>query len=363
MRRLVLSLVLVGMVTTVASAQLTLFYDVRQKADIVTPKAPYLASDSLCRYVSVGYGQNYPLHNAGHEGDGQQVWVSPYMKDFTDYTGFGGPDSRPESMHSFYDGVDYAQADFYLYAKYAGPTDYVVSSIGVTQEVVQGAAAFTQSSPGKFYIGSLTTTVANNTLWDGYNFVGSNASTKLKEVQVPVTGTSTPAYDAGAGIGPGYFDKIATLHVQGGPMDYGKVPHAANYGLKLKVNELLCTQVTRPPASAPALVVKFGYWLNGSTWEAETASGTGSVENATTTTEDMVITVIQKGDFDFNGLACNSYDDLAYYDIALFYSSTLKNCNPYEMWLADFDNNGIPANSNDDFEYYKHAAFPAGPPL
>lgn len=356
MRKFLLALALVAIATTAANAQLNLFYDVREKTDILTPAAPYLASDSLCTYVAYGYGQNYPLYNSGGRGDGQTVWISPWMKDFCDYTGNPlYPDGIPENEHSFYAGIDWSKADFNLYAEYAAPAGTVVSSIGVTQEIP--AAAFTANA-GDFYLESVSVTPQNTTMWDGYNFVGADDSISMKMVQVPVA--AGPVFDTDAAfLNPGDFEKIATFEVQAAEMAYGEDPEVKSYEVTLKVNELLCTHVAYP-TPAGNLSMNLGYYQGAE--DPLTGGNTGSDLNATSANADMIITVVQKGDFDLDGAACTANDDFAYYDIVTFYNG-VDNCNAFEMYLADFDLDGLPATGIDDYEYYKHATFPAGPPL
>jgi hypothetical protein len=352
MRKIVFGLLLVACVTSVASAQLNLFYDVRDNtADILSPAPPYTASASLATYFPYGIGQEYPLFNGGGKGDGQRIFLSPQIEDVTDYTGFGAPDGIPESVYSSYiympdpanPKYDWSLGDFYLYAEFAGAAK-VVSSIGATQDIP--AAAFAVG--GGMYLASATAAVENASLWDGTNFTGSGTSIKIKAVKVPVAG-SPPAFDALAGLHNGSFEKIAKVHVQSSVRNGESA--VGNWGVKLSVNELLCTQV-QYPGSAGALALNLGYAAGA----PEAASGSGSVLGATSATDDMVITVVRKGDFDVDGVAATGSDDFAYYDIALYYDGT--NCNRFETYLADFDMDGIPATGSDDAEYYKHAAVP-----
>jgi hypothetical protein len=351
MRKIVFGLLLVACVTSVASAQLNLFYDTRATtADILSPAPPYTASASLATYFPYGIGQEYPLFNGGGKGDSQRIFLSPQIEDVTDYTGFGSPDGIPESIYSWYAYMpdpanpkyDWSQGDFYLYAEFAG-VGQVVSSIGVTQDI---AGAFVGGSG--MYLASASATAENGGLWDGTNFTGSNASINMKMVKVPVAG-SPPAFNATAGLHNGSFEKIAKVHVQSSVRNGESA--VANWGVKLSVNELLCTRV-QYPGSAGALPMYFGY-VGGA---PEAASGSGSVQGASSATDDMTITVIRKGDFDADGVAATGSDDFAYYDIALYYDGT--NCNQFEQYLADFDLDGIPSTGSDDGEYYKHAAVP-----
>ena len=351
MRKIVFGLLLVACVTSVASAQLNLFYDVRaDKAEILAPAAPYTNTLSLSPYGPSGIGQNYPLANGGGKGDHAIVYVCPKMADTTDYTGFGAPDGVPESSYSWDANVDWTVADIYLYAEFHGAAQ-VVSSIGVTQDIP--AAAFV-AAPDTAFLESVTAAPQNASLWDGTNFTGSNAAIKMKMVKVPVAG-SPPAFNAAAGIHDGSFEQIAKVHVASAlrQLSGGGSPiPVATYGAKLSVNELLCTKV-QYPGSAGALPMNLGY-VGGA---PEAATGTGSVLGATSATDDFSVTIVRKGDYDFDGAAATSIDDFAYFGIALNWNGLPApdtNINRVELYLSDFDGDGSPATALDDGEYFKH---------
>jgi hypothetical protein len=347
MRKVLLGLVLVACVASVANAQLNLFYDVRSTtAAIITPAPPYTASTSLCHYIGYGIGQNYPLYQNGGRGDGQVIYLSPKLEDVTDYTGLGPPDGIPEHEYSWDPNVDWSRGDFYLYAEYFGAAGTVISSIGVTQSI---PGAFAGGSG--MYLQSVATTVQTASLWDNTNFTGSNASTKLKMVRVPVlAGSPNPVFNPNIGLRPNGFEKIAKVHVE---TAYRNGESAVkSWGVKLALNELLCTAVKAPPGSV-ALNVNFGY----ATGSPE-AGGSGSqlTPPLPNPTDDMKIMVVRKGDFDFDGVPCTGSDDFAYFDIALLYNGS--NCDPPEQYLADWDTDGVPATGTDDGEYFKQAMVP-----
>jgi hypothetical protein len=342
-----LALTLVLVAASTVNAQLNLFYDVRSVDDFTVPNAidnpagtPYVNSASLATYAPYGIGQNYLLQSGGARGDGQMIWVSPKITDVTDYTGFGGPDLQDEHLYSWDANLDYSKGAFYLYGQFIAGGNEVVSSIGVDQNI---PAAAVVDNDLNFYLLGATTTIENATLWDGYNFSGSNASTSLKMVQVPVIpGTPNPTYDATAGLHG--TQKLAKVAIEGAFKE-GAVNNTAyaQYDLFLAQNSLLITQVAYP-GPAGALVYNFGY-------------AGGSPEDGTANlTADMVIIEVRKGDFDLDGAAATGIDDLAYYDIASFYNGT--NVNPYELYLGDFDGDGAPCSGIDDGEYYKHANVP-----
>lgn len=340
MRKIVFGLLLVACVTSVASAQLTLWYDVRPTiAEINTPAIPYTNWHSAAPdpYPSYGIGVNYPLYNSGGRGDGQILYISPKMADVVDYLGNPPGDGIDEHLCDICGpGVDYSVGDFYLYASYAAPAGKVVSSIGVTQDIP--AAAFTA---GDMKLASVTAAAQNTGLWSGTNFTGSNASISLKMVQVPVAG-SPPAFNAGAGIIPGATDQIAKFHVDTAYSSTSALP--VGYGVKLAVNALLVTQVQYPGAAGD-LAVNFGYVAGA----AEAATGTGSVQGATSATDDFTIQVQRKGDYNANGTIDG--DDLTAYLFVTSYDMNMVN--PAELYLSDFNLNGTPADGDDLIMFLK----------
>jgi hypothetical protein len=342
MRTLLLGLALVGMTVTAVSADaLNLFYDVRPTiAEIDSPVAPYIYSASLCPYApSIGY--NYDLYASGGRGDGQMVWVCPKIEDTTDWTGFGAPDLVEEHISTINPSYDWSQADFYLYAEFQGTAGQIVSSIGVSQTIP--AAAF--AAGGGFYLESANATPMTTTLWDGTNFAGSDAAISMKMVQVPVT--AGPAFDNDAAyLNPGDTEQIAKIHLQAAYRNGETV--AASYGAKLAVNELLVTRVSYPTAAA-VLPVYMGY--NAGSLELW---GNGTSQIGTNPSDDMVIKVVRKGDFDFNGTAADAIDDYAYWAI----SPDPTMCNPFEFWIGDMDLDGMTCSSLDDFDYIKHSFIP-----
>jgi len=352
MRKMLLGLVLVACVASVANAQLNLFYDVRaDKAEILAPAKPYTNINSLSPYIGSAIGQVYPLDNNGGKGDHAIVYICPKMADTTDYSGFGPADGIPESSYSWDANIDWTVADIYLYAEFHGASQ-VVSSIGVNQLI--DANAFTVADD-KAYLETVTASIENGSLWSGHYFTGSNDSVSLKFVNVPVTTGSPPTFDAAAGIHDGSFEQIAKIHIGSGlrQLSGGGAPvPVATYGAKLAVNELLCTKV-QYPGTAGDLPLNLGY-LGGA---PEAATASGSVQGATSATDDFTVVIARKGDFDFDGAAATSIDDFAYYGIALNWNGLPApdtNINRVELYLADFDLDGSPATSLDDGEYYKH---------
>lgn len=331
---LVLTLVLVAAST--ANAQLNLFYDVRPTlAAIDTPAAPFIYSASLSPYIAYGIGQVYPLQNTGHRGDGQNVYVCPKMHDVTDYIGTGLPDGVDEHISTLNPAYDWSQADAYLYAAFTGNATEVVSSIGI--DATLPAAAFTPGTT--FWLQSAVTTAVNAaTLWDGTSITGGNAATSMKFVQVPVA--AGPAYDAAAGINTtNNVAQIAQLHLVAEYKVANETPGV--YNLFLSENALKITRVANPGPAA-ALPFNFGY-------------AAGAPEPGTSNaTPDLVVTVVRKGDFDYDGAAATGLDDYAYYGIGA--DSTLVN--PVESWLGDMDADGSPCTGLDDYDYYKHANIP-----
>ena len=326
--------------SSAVSAQLTLWYDVRSSLAVIdTPVPPHTNSASLSTRFPP-YGQGYPLCNGGGRGDGQVIYLSPKIHDMTDYTGYGPPDGIDE--HISMSGCDWSQGDFYLYATFDGDPNEVISTLGVTQEIPSTAFA---SGVKKYFLQSVTTTLQNTWLWDGYLITGSNATTNYRLAQIPAGG-NPPVFDPNQGLGDGDTEQIARIHVETAyRLGAGPFP-VATYGVKLKVNDLLCTRVS-DPGPAAVLPVNFGYAANCS----PEAGGPGNVAGTTSPTDDMVIMVVCKGDFDLDGQPATALDDLAYIDIATYYNGT--NCNPFELYLADFDCDGVPATPLDDFEYYK----------
>jgi len=353
MRKFLLALALVAVATTAANAQLNLFYDVRATAaEIAAPAAPYTNSASLDDVYY--YGQSYPLYNGGGRGDGQVIYLSPKLADVVYYTGFPPTDGRDEHwnvMESGQPDVDWSQGDFYLYAEYVSAAGPVISSIGVTQEIDPDAFV---AADDKFYLDSLTVTPETPTLWDGTNFTGSDASISMKAVQVPVA--AGPVFDNSAAyLNPGDFEQIASFHVETGYRTGSGLVPPTTYSLKLKVNELLCTQVAYPTA-AGNLAMNMGYAAGS--LDPLLGGQTGSDNNATSAADDMLITIWRKGDLDGDGTQCTGIDDLAYYTIALKWNGLPPpdtNINPLEQYLTDFDVDGSPATGVDDMDYYKHA--------
>jgi hypothetical protein len=346
MRKMLLGLALVACLASVANAQLNLFYDARATtAEIVTPVAPYTNSASLSYYAYAGIGQNYPLANGGGKGDGQMIWVSPQIHDIVDAYGQPTPDGYDENFYSWsYGALDYSRGSFYLYADYSADAGNVVSSIGLAQNIP--AAGF--SANGSFFLESAATTATaeNLDLWSGYYINGSNDSTSLKFVQVPVTTGTPPAFDAAAGIVPGSLAQIAKVDVRGA-YRVRLEEKVKTYGVKLAVNELLCTQV-KYPGTAGDLTVKLGY-ANG----VPEAAGSGSTQGVTSATDDMTMYVVRKGDFDLDGAAATGIDSLAWFDIVKNSNFADPNWNPFEQWLGDFDGDGVPCTGIDWGEYSK----------
>lgn len=330
MRKVALAMLAVVALTTVASAQLNLFYDVRSNIAVIdAPAAPFIYSASLSPWWP-DIGRNYPLYGTplGGRGDGQNIYVSPFMPDTTDWTGTGAPDGVPESTSFIDPSYDHSVGAFYLYAAYAGPADptKVVSSIGVVQSIPGAFASATN-----FYLASATTTLVNPTLWDGTAVTGSNASTSLKMVQVPVM--AGPAFDPGVGIKPGQTWQIAKVDIVGASKTPGM--GVGIYNVNLSENALLITNVISGGGGG-ALAYTFGY--------AAGVPDTGSAP-------DMVITVVRKGDFDFDGYAATGVDDFAYYPIGADPSLI----NPVEFWLGDFDGDGFTFTGVDDFQYLQES--------
>lgn len=325
-----------------ADGQLTLWYDVRPTlSEIDAPVPPYTNSASLSTHFPP-CGQAYPLCNGGGRGDGQIIYLSPKIPDVTDYTGYGPPDGVPEHINSLYTACDWSRGDFHLYAEFIGTPGEVISTLGVTQEIPSTAFV---SGVKKYFLQGVTTTLRNTWLWDSYSITGSDATTDYRLIQIPVSG-NPPVFDPNQGLGAGETERIAQIHVETAyRMGAGPFPVAA-YGVKLKVNDLLCTRVS-DPGPAPDLPVNFGYDANC----AAELGGPGNVQGTTSPTDDMVIMVVCKGDFDLDGQPATPLDDLAYFDIITYYNGT--NCNPFELYLADFDCDGVPATGMDDLEYYK----------
>lgn len=351
MRKYVLALALVGICATAASADLDLFYDVRATiGDIDAPSAPYTNSLSVSPYIGSYIGQNYPLQNGGARGDGERVYVSPKVRDYTNpYTLLANDtDGIPEHQFPFDTSIDYSLASINLYASFSGNAGEVISSIGADQDVSADGA----NTAASFAQPTVTTEIVNTGLWDGWlpAAPAAGGSTAIKLVQVPVI--AGPAFDATVGIGNGDTELIATVNLEGqvrpdsepdGVDDPGAV---GLYNVFLSVNNLLCTRVA--DGGAADVVVNFGYDGAGS----PEAGGSGTVDNTTSPTADAVITVIRKGDLDYDGFAATGVDDFVYYAINASEGSNPGAIHPAEVWLSDFDADGFPATGTDDFGYF-----------
>ena len=96
--------------------------------------------------------------------------------------------------------------------------------------------------------------------------------------------------------------------------------------------------------SGPAAALPFNFGYAAGVPEPGTSNAT----------PDLVVTVVRKGDFDWDGAAATGVDDYAYYSIGA--DPTLVN--PVEFWLGDFDLDGAAFTGLDDYDYYKHANVP-----
>jgi hypothetical protein len=303
MRKTLASLVAVGVVgafAAAASAQLNLWFDIRDNsaaqpitAAAGTPVIPFMN----------GQNPNEAAFNSGRRGDGQILRLNPVV-------------SNNYHIRNAYPNLDndgnLATGDLHLYADVlddASGTGDVISSIGVDFNVTDAGA------------GGANRIASAAWLWDTANWQGTNAGVNngasnggnppswlgAKAVKVPVNASAQ--YDTTGGLTPRAEPyHLGSLRVTAGNRTAGGVAnHATNstFNVKMAVNDLLITRVFQTGGDAVEMV-SFGY-VNGTPEAAVSGSQVGN----TSTTPDAVIVIQMKGDNNGNG-AISGIDGLGF---------------------------------------------------
>lgn len=292
MKKTLASLVAVGVVgayAAAASAQLNLWFDIRDNsaaqpitAAAGTPVIPFMN------------GQTIPeaAFNSGRAGDGQILRLNPVVSN-----NFHMRNAYP----NFDNDANLATGNLHLFGTVlddASGTGDVISSIGVDFNIANAGAG------GANTIASVAWT------WDTANWQGTNAGVNngasngsnppswlgAKAVKVPVNASAQ--YDTTGGLTPRAEPyHLGSLRVTAGNRTAAATGHAANstFNLKMSVNDLLITRVFQTGGDAVEMV-SFGY-VSGSPEAAVSGSQVGN----TSTTPDAVIIVQLKADNNGNG--------------------------------------------------------------
>jgi hypothetical protein len=322
-----LTAVVVAGMTTVAMAQSSYFYDVRDNAgagqSITAPVGPFTFGQGE---TTGGIGNDGG--GSGGRGDGQALRINPVV-------------SNNYHIRNAYPNFDAdgnkATARLWLYADVADDVSGVgdvISSIGLDIAIAAPVAARYQVASAAWTwdtTGAIVWSGTSNGTAQGPG--GQLGVNDARAVKVPVSGT--PAmYNTAGGLVPGGPYRIGSFNVTAASRGTGCTPatgHAAgsSYNVTNSVDSLLITRVYNGAGDADEQV-QFGYF--GGSLDAAVS---GNTVGASSANRDAIIQVRMQGDNNGNG-GVNSLD-IPGFTTAQTAGTSLTQAQRY---LFDNNNNG-----------------------